>query len=275
MSKVLSTLNDQPIVFYGKVIDQDGNPISDVTVNANVAISKQWMEKTYKSYTTNSDSNGLFQFEGLRGMALLIGLQKEGYQYSSTDNGYNYSAVYTEKERHHPDANAPVIFKMWKLQGPQQLVTIGANAYLPCNGSSSSFDLLTHRKVSDGGDITVSITRNPQNIQGVHQFDWKAVVQVTNGGLVARNDQYPNEAPVDGYQSQIVIDMPKDAKPWFDDYRHTYYLKIRGGQYGRVSLEIYAAFEQPNVPFNFSGYVNPTGSRNLELAAPLGKGQQP
>jgi hypothetical protein len=276
MSKVLSTLNDQPIVFYGKLIDQYNNPVSDATVTGSVLISTRFMDQRKEDHTTTTDSNGLFQFEGLHGMSIGIWFKKEGYEFTSNNTSFTYSAVYQDKERHHPDANAPVVFKIWKLQGPQQLVKIGANAYLPCDGSPFSFDLITHRRVNDGGDVTVSIIRNPVNLQGAKQFDWKAVLQINNGGVVAQNDQYPNEAPADGYQSQLVIDMPKSATPWSADFHRTYYLKMRGGQYGRVTLGIYAAFDQPKVPFNFDGYANPAiGSRILEQAAPLGKGQQP
>ena len=274
MSKVLSTLNDQPIVFYGKLIDQNNDPVEGATVTGSVLISTKFMDQRKEDHTTTTGSNGLFQFEGLHGMSMGIWFKKEGYEFTSNNTSFTYSAMYQDKERHHPDANAPVIFKIWKLQGPQQLVKIGANAYLPCDGSSASFDLISHRRVTDGGDITVSIIRNPVNLQGAKQFDWKAVLQVNNGGIVAESDQYANEAPTDGYQSQLIIDMPQSATPWTADFHRTYYLKMRGGQYGRVTLGIYAAFDQPKVPFNFGGYANPTmGSRILEEAAPLPKGQ--
>lgn len=272
MSNVLAVLNDAPINFYGKVIDQSNNPVSNVTVIATAAISKQWMEEKFDTHTTTTDGDGLFQFKGLHGMGLGINLKKEGYEFSSNKNSFTYSAMWPEKERHKPDANAPVIFKMWKLQGPQSLVKIGIGGYIPCNGTSVSFDLLTGKSMPSGGDLTVTFVRNPQNIQGVQKFAWKAVVQVNNGGLVDINDQYPNEAPTDGYQSQVIIDMPQDALSWFDSLNRSYYWKGRGGQYyGRFSVQIFAAFTHPNVPFTLSGYANPSGSRNLELAVPSTK----
>jgi len=274
MSKVLNVLNEQPINFYGKVIDQYNNPVSGVTVIGTAAHSRKFMEETFDSHTTTSDANGLFHFEGLSGMGLGINLKKDGYEYSSNTNSFNYSAVYTDKERHHPDANAPVIFKMWKQQGPQNLTPLGLSAYVPCDGSVVSFDLVTGRRAPSGGDVTVSFTRNPVKLQGANRYDWKLVVNVANGGVVAMNDQYPNEAPADGYQSQIVIDMPKDATPWLSQVTRNYYLKIRGQDYGRINFYVTTGFDEPPMAgLGIKGYMNPTGSRNLEAALPPGKGK--
>jgi hypothetical protein len=72
MSDALPKLNDVPIVFYGKLIDQYNNPVSGVTVTGSVLISKQWMQQKEEDHTTRTDSDGLFHFEGLHGMSIGI-----------------------------------------------------------------------------------------------------------------------------------------------------------------------------------------------------------
>ena len=62
--------------FYGKVIDQHGNPVVGAKVSAEV--NREFGPGG--SATTQTDSDGLFQFTGLRGKALNITPEKEGFQ---------------------------------------------------------------------------------------------------------------------------------------------------------------------------------------------------
>jgi hypothetical protein len=266
MSNMLPILNTAPINFYGRLLDQYNAPVADATVKGSVLRSEKWMDQERTDKTTTTDSEGLFRFEGLSGMSLGIWFQKDGYEYTSSNNSFTYSRMWPEKERHKPDVNNPVTFHIWKLQGPQGLTRIHALVAIPEDGTPTYLDLLTGRRTApESSDLTVSFARTPQDVGSVNRFAWKLIVSFRAGGVEAENDQYPNEAPEGGYQDQIVVDMPTDAPAWRPSYRQSFYLKARsGGIYARISINVFAAFAQDRVPFELTGFANIQGSRNLE-----------
>src|SRR6266850_1074150 len=79
-----------PIDFYGKVLDENGNPVPGVEVHFN------WSETPFddgqKSSATESDLNGLFSLTGQRGSILEVWTRKDGYYVPKPGfQSYNYS----------------------------------------------------------------------------------------------------------------------------------------------------------------------------------------
>jgi len=66
-----------PIEFYGKVVDENSNPL------AGAKVSFHWVETPdesgNKTSTTESDADGLFSMRGARGPNLSVSVSKEGY----------------------------------------------------------------------------------------------------------------------------------------------------------------------------------------------------
>ena len=265
MSALLTMTSQTPISFFGKVIDQQGAPVAGVKVTATAEVVRRFMEENWVRQSTLSDSRGLFQFVGLHGQSLSVFLEKAGYQYKSNNLVYEYSIHSPEKERHRPDPAAPVVFTMAKLKGAEPLIHYRVRIDAPVNGSPTSFDLLTGKKLPSGGDVVVKVDRQPEHIQRGQRFDWKATIEVPGGGIAELNDAYPTEAPADGYEPQFTIEMPAAGKEWEDSATHSFYLKLRDGKfYARLRLEITADYEPPPTGVTLEAWVNPSGSRNLE-----------
>jgi hypothetical protein len=151
---------------------------------------------------------------------------------------------------------------MWKLQGAEPMVHTSIQSGLACDGTPRKFDPLTGRR--DAGDLVATLTRNPVNIDGGKRFDWALTLGIEGGGLIPINDLYPNEAPADGYQSSVAINMPSDAKNWTPSVVQSYYI-FDGKNYGRITINIMANYQPPPTHFEIDSYVNPAGSRNLEF----------
>ena len=101
-----------PISFYGKVVDEDGNPISD----ANVEFVWQALSGTPK-VTTTSDEQGLFRLEGKVGKLLGVYLEKEGYYVSRREqNSFDYGSP-SAHNFHVADPSSPVVFQLRKRGG--------------------------------------------------------------------------------------------------------------------------------------------------------------
>lgn len=240
---------------YGKVVDQSGNPLAEVKVVGNVDLAFG----DSKAYKTTTDAQGLFHFLGLRGQGLGVELEKNGYY-------FDYMSPSADRPNSYlPDPNNPLIFTMWKLRGAEPMVHDKLHAYIPCDGSIIKFDLLTGKKSLDG-DFNVSLTRNPVSIVRSKPFAWSVTLEVTNGGLQAITNVYPNEAPAEGYQSKITFDFQPNSKEWTSHFTPKFYFKAKNGQvFGRMAINIMSDFQPPPTLFDAEIYANPGGSRNLEF----------
>jgi len=259
IQKILDVENLKSLDFYGKVVDQHGQPVVGAKVSGSVLINVGLAHSGHKDYFTETDSQGEFQFVGIHGMKIGIWLEKTGYRFDSN--------LYVQRppnwESHDPKNR--VVFKMWKLKGPEPMVHSKINSAIPVDGTTVNFDLLTGKKASTGGDLTVKLLRNPINIVPGKSFDWSFTLEIHNGGFAEIADLYPNEAPADGYQSFIETNIPADMKNWRSNLTHSYYFNCRDGKvYGRMTVEFWAGAQGPVTGFFADIYVNPSGSRNLE-----------
>jgi hypothetical protein len=109
-----------PIAFFGRVIDQHGDPVSgaDVKLSAN----DNAFGGRPSEYARRTDGDGRFLIEGIVGITLAVEVSKPGYRSIPPDDSkvtssglfeYGLSSI---KGPHRPDANAPVIFTL--LWGP-------------------------------------------------------------------------------------------------------------------------------------------------------------
>lgn len=270
MSEALATLNQQPIDFYGKVVDQNGAPVAGAKVSGGVMVQTKWMNGTIGNHYTTSDATGLFSFKGLAGRDISIWIEKPGYEFENMKQQtlFKYSLLSPEPERHKPNAGAPVTFTMWKSQGAEPLVSANKFFGIKADGTPFTIDLLHGRK-SEGrsadGDLIVTIMQPPQITDG-QRFDWSFTVEAIGGGIAgAAETQYLNQAPADGYEPQISQEVKAVDREWSDVVRKTFFVKSRGGnQFACVNAEIHSNYQGAAV-FSVRYLVNPkAGSRNLE-----------
>ena len=149
MREVLSNYNDMPIDFYGKLVDQFGNPVAGAEIKGSIRVINGVRQGT-DWFSTTSNASGLFQFHG-KGQDIGMMPSKTGFVYVAMSGTGNYSHLYPEEERAHPDPNNPVILKMWKLQGAEHLIHSQAQASVPLDGTPRAFDLKAGTHVESGG----------------------------------------------------------------------------------------------------------------------------
>jgi hypothetical protein len=250
--------NAQAQNFYGKVIDQHGEPV----VGATALGTLLWIQgvdvgEKREQHTTQTDQNGEFEFTGFHASRLAVAVTKEGYEMGRSPGVYH-----APNEQNKTSATERAIFHMWKLHGAEPMVHTSIQAGLACDGTPRKFDPLAERR--DAGDLVVTLTRNPVNIDRGKPFDWTLTLGIAGGGLIPINDLYPNEAPADGYQSSVAINMSSDTKNWTPSVVQSYYI-FDGKNYGRITIDIMANYQPPPTHFEIDSYVNPAGSRNLEF----------
>src|SRR5208282_2677842 len=196
---LLSTYNDVPIDFYGRVEDQFGNAVADATVNFSVRVMNG-QESTVKRGQVMTDGNGFFTITGYKGQDLGLVPQKAGYALATTGTLFKYSRL--EDQPYVSNSSQPTVIKMWKLQGAEPLVSINQHYKLHYTSAPINFDLLAGQIVPSGGDIQLTVNRAPGVISGRNRLDWSVQVAAVNGGVMdsGGQDRVTYAAPEDGYQ---------------------------------------------------------------------------
>jgi hypothetical protein len=267
MREVLSTYNDVPIDFYGKLEDQFGNPVAGAEIRGSARVingvrqGTQWL-------TTTSDANGLFQLHG-KGQDISTTPSKKGYALASLNGGGNYSMLAPEEERVHPDPNNPVVVKMWKLQGSEPLLSIDQHYKLPYTSEPIYFDLLTGKIVPNGGDVKLTVNRSPGVMSGRNRLDWSLQIESVGGGVIDSGGQERTiyAAPDSGYQPSMTFIFSTNAPHlWFGGFNQGVFLVSRDGQ---VYSKVRFSFDINDAPdglmsATFRGIANTNRSRNWE-----------
>jgi hypothetical protein len=252
-----------PIEFYGKVVDENSNPVAD----ANIHFSWQEIpaEDAMRTLDTKSDSDGLFSLQHARGWTLDVSVGKAGYYTSQRDNSsFRYGSLGGGK--FHPDSRNPVIFHLLKKGAGVSLIQkdfppgMGQIWQLHHDGTPIELDLLNgSQNVNGSGQLKLELWRDLSN-PNAKQFDWKLQISTLGGGLIPTDEEFAFQAPKNGYQPSIVINMPATNQDWLGELRTKYYIHLPNGDYGRIDLY----FLPYNGVFTVHSAINPTGSRNLE-----------
>ena len=254
-----------PIEFYGKVVDEDTNPIE----GANVQF--QWSESptqnVAKTSVTKSDPDGLFSFQGERGRSLDVSVSKEGYYSSRKDKiGYMYALA---DDIFSPSISNPVIFHLRKKGKGESLIHIGGiglhtmrDYLLSPDGKPTDISLFSGQLTAAGqGDLQVRFQAGPSLDNFPSRITWQYQVTVPGGGLILTDEEFPFLAPENGYQASDEYSV--DATNWTQTINRQYYLKLRNGNFGRVIIRVIGT-SRPF--FRLDSYVNPSGSQDLEPA---------
>jgi len=259
--------NDADIVFYGRLEDQFGNMLGNVPINFEIRYENTSGKGVQRGQIT-SDVNGLFTISGYKGERLSFVPDKSGYILVSHNNGGIYSPQWPEEQRVHPDPKNPVVIKMWKQQGGEPLIHFSFNLRVPRDSTPVNFDLHTGTIVNTGGDLVIRL-QCPLTPDTREQYDWQAIVQPVDGGIISNNERLELmfQAPDSGYESEFDIKNEKDVSPWSSTFHGGFYFKSRGGNsYGKFDLGIVIyAIRDGLVPITVDGFINPSGSRNLEI----------
>jgi hypothetical protein len=265
MAEAMALQDNQSQDFYGKVIDQYGQPVggADVTVHINLTMGNGG------THRTQTDANGFFQFTEIRGESLSITPSKTGYQIDEAHLGL--------KGLNGPETgpNKREIYTMWKLRGAEPMIhgEITSRKIIP-DGRPFTIDFVKS-EITEGangaGDIFVQIQR-PAEIKPRQKYDWSFTMTAIGGGFIeVSNDDYLNEAPESGYQPEYVMARYAtnvlNYSTW-QLYRtdRTFFVKSRDGQvYGHFHIKELEPDYRDMAALQIEFYVNPARSRNLEF----------
>ena len=254
----LAVAKNHNLDIYGRVIDQYGQPVVGAKIQGDVVVRLGFMQQNDTVHLTQTDEGGNFSFLGFNGTGLGIWPQKVGYF-------YNLKLPSKRPDNYTPNPDNPVVFTMWKLHGPEQLVSSSLDAKIPFDGTPARFDIASGQQ-SANGDLQITLIRSPLAVQrGRDIFNWTVGIEILGGGVLPQNDPYPYWAPENGYQPSYEFDMSSNNLPWSSSLDCDFYIKNAHGQYGVMEAKVYTALTPARIQFNFT--LNPSGSQNLEPAS--------
>jgi hypothetical protein len=252
-----------PISFFGKVVDQDGNPLPEARIQGQVIHvivalpADGGGQDQIIPVETKTDANGSFQVRGMTGRGFgIASILKDGYEVENLRSGWTTSPGSIEN---------PVIFKMWSTNIHEQLI-VGKKSFEIVPDGKPYFIDLSKGEISqtEGGDLKVWVKR-PEPITS-RRYDWSCEMDVLNGGLEPSDSNSMFLAPAEGYAQTVFQFEQKIGSGWGDTTGpKKFYAKLRNGQiYGKISIEILAHYNnQIPAMIRLSYTINPSGSRIL------------
>ena len=241
-----------PIQFYGKVIDEKQQPVS------NVNVTFEWWNVDKQNAVkreTQSDAQGNFSLENAQSKTLTVRIKKEGYYIDHPNNQIQFEYVdRTEKDFYIPDPSNPVIFRVRKEGQTEDLIfreqQINLNDSNQADFKISNFDLKP--------EINFEIIENYPDSKKI----WSAKLSLPEGGIQINTNYFPLLAPQDNYIPEIIINRESPKPPgWPAIYQGgSFFVKIKNN-YGRMELKMIPGKNK----FYVESYFNPSGSPNLEV----------
>ena len=254
---------NKPIEFYGKVVDQDGSPLTGAKIAGRVHRIKvifpaPWgAEDQYIAFKKTTDLDGRFEIRGETGTSFGVVISKDGYEPEIEARSFNPSSGSFDN---------PVVFKMWSTNIHEQLITGEKSFEIQPDGKAHVIDLAKGAMVENGaGDLKIWIQYTNQVTRG-QLYDWSAGIEVVNGGLL--EEPYGTvmySAPADGYTPLFLFQQQIKGGQSGEIGDHSFYLLLKNGQvYGRMSINLFApyGFLHPGL-IRLSYAINPSGSRIL------------
>jgi hypothetical protein len=256
-----------PITFYGKVVDQNNQPVSGVGVALEYRFgyftSPTTGKERWAPVSLTTDTNGDFILAGVKGGFLqFTSIEKEGYKLMPAQVKENF--MYYPPE-FHPDPANPVVFKMWKEAGKEPLVVSTWHGKIACDGTPVDFDVY-HGYRSTNGSLEITCSRTPLNYERTSRqpYDYKFEIALSGGGIQPAEDDFTYLAPEDAYSQSVTIERKAGAPQWVGWVKQEFYIKTVEGHYGLISVEWEAGHRPSPTPLKWDCSINPSGSRNLE-----------
>jgi hypothetical protein len=277
---------NQPIEFYARVIDQNGEPVvgarmelhfvgvnEDRVASPAILHMKMGDEQDFLTNTIYSDANGRLKFDGIRSKDLTVWLlSKDGYV-SPYETGGNHILVrYGLRERQDLDRNITdpakdMMFQLWKKGETEKLVHLDTGITLSQSSHQAWLNIITgevqYSPFSSADFQVIEVLLHPDDPD--RQYDRTMIIQGLNGAkLVETTAPYPYLAPDSGYLSEYRFDvLPSTGYgphgTW--DWEKNFYMVARNG---KVHAGLKIGFVGGKLFFGLNGYLNPSGSRNLQ-----------
>lgn len=249
-AKMVNLLNN-PISFWGKVVDQNGNPVVGAHVEISVTNKFSWSPSAQNSSTTfkrNTDSRGLFALLKQRGGSINVRVSADNYAPSFNEKTekdqsrvtLSYAGKNDSLHHSRPTKNEPMIFVLRKKNPPANLIRFPKKVIsINLDGEPTTI-VLNSQNINF--EVEVRCWSSCPEPFTYDKYDWKAEIKVTRGLIKVVDELDPVLAPENGYSSSFAFEMPKNTE---QNWQRTspsgtrdFWIKFENGNYARSRIEI-------------------------------------
>lgn len=258
------------IQFYGKVVDQNKDPVD--RLNVKYKIEGGTFGEGWGQGIVETDSNGIFKVGDAKGLSLRItGMDKDGYQVvlkGQTIKFYPDKLSNEHKPWNECTLDNPCQFYAWKYPSEkvrkEKLIRKSVVASIKTDGTKYSLDLFAYgsNKIStdlSAGQYTMSIVKGDDGSD-----HWMMSIEGSKSKLIEAKGMYTNLPPENGYTDSVVItnDGVGSEK---NIVTKTFYMFLSEKKiYGRFSIELRVNLKRNKAAIVGFYSLNPSGDRILD-----------
>ena len=256
---------DAKIDFFGKVVDEHGQPISGA--NTYYIVSTKDFAGNPTQTGPQTDSEGCFSITGKHGPRLAVMVEHPKYYKTELRPiFFNYANPAQKSSTELPTEDNPAIFVLRSKGKSKSLIHYHSiKTMLPIDGTPVSVDL-RNGKVGASSESIILALRSDGNKLPLNQyypFDWSLKVQVPSGGMQVRTDRFQFMAPSTGYLPEFLYSMTGSSprSEWKESLENEFFVMFSSGTYARIKLNMLAVKGACKI----ESFLNPTpGDQNLE-----------
>lgn len=260
-------LFSNPINFWGRVVDVDGNPIPNASITAYVRSNLDWgaSSKGGKKVNVRSNQLGLFEVSNEIGAGIGIKVESDGYvAMVGEEDGkdlsrvnFSYGIVENGLIQKRPSKSNPHVFVLRKKPNPNEIKFHKTEKRINLSPKGEP------TRVTLPNELTLVVTCSSEAPDPFNYdpYNWHGIISISGAELKKIEGYACFLAPDEGYQPSFEIDMSKErGNDWKRVGKADLWFRTDNQLFGKIQISIHTGRKHF---FNAKLVTNIVGGKDL------------
>lgn len=265
---VAQQVDPLPFQFYGKVVDEKGQPVQGATVTFTVTGRNAKGDMSAGESKATSDEHGRMALSGTA-YAINAKVAHPGY-HTRPESDFYGTIIHPKglKGKAFPPITDPQIFRLVKKLELEPMEHV-RHSVSPREVSPNGYriNMLTGRQHAYAESaIVLNIHNSTEDADSQGRCSWYYSIEFEGAECLPREDRLAFMAPAANYKlARTEGTVPPYGKDWTNWKAHHFFAKLPDGRYMRGVIQVHGGSSRSPGGWYFEAYINATpGSRNLE-----------